>query len=288
MRFVRLLLAVLFAAPAFAARQRAVTPPGAGMSEVRRVFVVILENEEEGVALQQPFLAALAARGALLRNYHAVAHPSQPNYIALVAGSTYSIANDNPVTLDVEHLGDLLELRGISWKVYAEDYPGACYLGVQNGAYVRRHLPFLSFADIQNDPRRCAEHIVNAVQLDDDVAAHALPRFALYVPNVIHDGHDTSVAVADAWLQARFEPLLADPSFAAGLLFIVVFDEGKLTGPNIVYCSFSGAGVRPGSVSDASYDHYSLLRTIEELLHAATLGRFDAHAAVIDDIWRTP
>ena len=256
------------------------------MSEVRRIFVVVLENEDQGPALRQPFLESLAARGALLRNYHAVAHPSLPNYVALVAGSTYGIANDNPVTLDVEHLGDRLEQRGISWKTYAEDFPGACFLGVQSGAYVRRHVPFLSFADIQKDPGRCAAHIVPATQLGEDLAAHALPRFALYVPNVNHDGHDTSVAVADAWLQARFAPLLADPNFASGLLFIVVFDEGKVTGSNVVYCSFSGAGVQPGTVSDAPYDHYALLRTIEEVLHAGTLGRFDAHAAVINDVWR--
>lgn len=53
------------------------------MRWVDRVFLVILENENAGAALQQPFLKQLADTGAYLANYHALTHPSQPNYIAL-------------------------------------------------------------------------------------------------------------------------------------------------------------------------------------------------------------
>jgi len=257
----------------------------AGMSEVRRVIVVILENTDVESALQQPFLATLAARGALLRNYHAIIHPSLPNYIALTAGSTFGIADDNPVTIDVPHLGDLFEAHGITWKVYAEGYPGNCFLGIQSGFYVRRHLPFLSYLDIQSNATRCREHILDATSFDADLASSALPQFVLYIPDVLHDGHDTGVAAADLWLQGRFGGLVADPRFMAGTLFIVVFDEGSPGGTNAVYCSFSGAGVRSGSVSTNHDDHYDLLRTIEDIFHVGTLHRQDDTAHVIDDIW---
>ncbi|HYU26002.1 MAG TPA: alkaline phosphatase family protein, partial [Thermoanaerobaculia bacterium] len=135
----------LLAAPAALARRRASVPPKAGMAEVTRVFIVVLENEDAEAALLQPMMASLAARGALLRNYFAITHNSQPNYIALVAGNTFAVQND-PVTLDVPHLGDLLEARGVSWKTYAEGYPGGCFLGVSAGAYMRRHNPLISFA----------------------------------------------------------------------------------------------------------------------------------------------
>jgi len=266
-----------------ALHRRAVVPPS-GIAEVKRVFIVVLENEDAEAALLQPMMASLAARGALLREYYAITHNSQPNYIALVAGSTYGVAND-PVTLNAPHLGDLLDARGVSWKTYAEGYPGGCFLGAQAGPYVRRHNPLLSFANVQLDPARCAR-IVPAAQFDADVRDHDLPRFAFYIPDLNHDGHDTSVAVADAWLRERFEPLLADPNFMDGLLFIVTFDEGRIPGPNRVYCAFAGAGVRPGSVSFARYDHYDLLRTIEEIFHTGTLQRLDDLAKVIGDIWR--
>ena len=285
MRGVSIALCCLLAAPAmFGARRRAMLPPSPGIGEVQRVFIVVLENEDIEYALLQPTLVSLAARGALLRNYFAITHNSQPNYIALAGGSTYGVGND-PVTLDVPHLGDLLEARGVSWKTYAEGYLGNCFLGAQAGAYVRRHNPLISFADVQSDPARCAR-IVPASQFDTDLQNHDLPRFALYIPDLNHDGHDTGVAAADAWLRARFEPLLADPNFTDGLLFIVTFDEGRVPGPNRVYTAFVGAGVRPGSVSFATYDHYDLLRTIEQIFRTGSLHRLDENATVISDIWR--
>jgi acid phosphatase len=282
-------LSSLLATPGFSGRQRAARPP-LTIGAVHRVFVVVLENEDAGAALAQPFLASLAARGALLRNYHALTHPSQPNYIALMAGDAYGIRDDNPVTIDVPHLGDLLDAKGISWKVYVEDYPGGCFAGASSkdsdpGFYVRRHVPFIEFANVQNDPARCAAHIVPASQFDTDSQNQALPRFSFYVPDTIHDGHDTTVADADAWLRNTFESKLSDPDFMNGLLFVVVFDEGTLSGPNQVYCSLTGAGIVPGTISDSWYDHYSLLRTIEEIFHTGTLHRQDEGAPVIMDIW---
>lgn len=278
------LLLLLICIPLSANRGRPVRT-SFGMSEVRRVFVVVLENEDADAAMSQPFLSQLALRGGALLNYHAVAHPSQPNYVALTSGNTYGIDN-SPVSLNVPHLGMLLDARGRSWKLYAEDYPGNCFLGETNGLYARRHVPFLSFADVQNDPQRCAR-VVEAAQLDRDVAASALPDFAMYIPNVINDGHDSSVAAADAFMASRFGPLLNDPRFASGTLFVVVFDEGRNSPENLVYCTLVGAGVARGRSSITYYDHYSLLRTFEEIFHTGTLGQADAAAQAITDIWRT-
>lgn len=267
-------------------RRHSVAPAVRGIAEVRRVMVVVLENTDAARALEQPFLAEIGSRGALLRNYHALAHPSQPNYIAMVAGSDYGIANDDPVVIDVAHLGDLLEEHGLNWKVYAEDYPGGCFTGKSHGNYVRRHVPFLSFANVLNDPARCGESIVDATRLDADVAANALPAFSLYVPNLKNDGHDTGVPVADSWLRARFGPLLDNDRFMSGTLLVVTFDEGSTNGPNIVYFALYGAGVDPGSSTADYYDHYSLLRTVEEIFHVGTLHHHDDAAGAIHGVWR--
>ena len=263
----------------------AAAPQTTAATPVPRIMVVVLENTNYAAALQQPFLAELAKRGALLTNFRAEAHPSQPNYIALVAGSTYGVTSDSNVTLDGRHLGDLMEAKGLQWKVYAEGYPGNCFLGASSGAYVRKHVPFLSFRNVQQDPRRCGR-IVNASALADDVRNATLPSFSLYVPDSDDDGHDTGVAFADRWLSATFGPLLDNPVFANGLLFIVTFDESasSLFADNHVATIIVGDAVRPGTVLSAVHDHYSLLRLVEDTLGVGNLGQQDATAGAISGL----
>ena len=129
---------------------------------------MVLENTGYDRAMRQPFLKSLARRGALLRHFPAEAHPSLPNYIALVSGRPSGSTMTHDVTLDKPQIGDLLEAKGLSWKVYAEGYPGGCFLKASDGDYVRKHVPFLSFKNVQTDPARCAR-IVNAAELKSDV-----------------------------------------------------------------------------------------------------------------------
>lgn len=247
---------------------------------------MILENTRYDEAMRQPFLKELARRGALLENFSAVAHPSLPNYIALVAGSAYGITSDHNVTLDKPHIGDLLDAKGVSWKVYAEGYPGGCFLKAEDGDYARKHVPFLSFRDVQTDPARCAR-IVKASELKSDLDSRNLPRWSLYIPDQKNDGHDTGVAYADRWLSDTFGPLLKDPKFMRGMLFIVTFDEGHgYYNGNHVATILLGDAVRPGAVSDAAYNTYSLLRLGEDVLGLGSLGEGDAHASAITGIWR--
>jgi hypothetical protein len=273
----RLLGALLLLTVASAA---AAAPP-----PFRKVFIVVLENTAYTDALAQPFLSELAGGGAVLTNFFAEAHPSFPNYVALTAGSSYGLTSDATVTLDVPHVGDLLEASGGTWKAYAEGYPGNCFLGASAGAYVRRHVPFLSFANVQADPARCAR-VVNASALADDVANGALADYSLYIPDLNNDGHDTGVAFADQWLARTFALWLADPSFTHRMLFVVTFDESAGAGPNHIYTALFGPGVVPGSTSSAPYDHYSLLRTIEDALSLGTLGQHDVVASPITGVWQ--
>src|SRR5215212_7313065 len=91
----RLLAILIAAAPllhgADARRRPAASHPWA-VATVKRIFVVILENTDAAVAERLPFISQLAAGGAILLNYHALTHPSQPNYIALASGSTQGVS----------------------------------------------------------------------------------------------------------------------------------------------------------------------------------------------------
>ena len=260
--------------------------PPQGPRSVTRIMTVVLENTHYDDAMRQPFLKALARRGALLENFSAVAHPSLPNYIALIAGSTYGITSDDDVTLDKPHIGDLLDAKGVSWKVYAEGYPGGCFLEARDGDYARKHVPFLSFRNVQSDPARCAR-IVNASALKGDLDSGKLPRWSLYIPDQKNDGHDTGVAYADRWLADTFGPLLENPEFMRGMLFIVTFDEGHgYFNRYHVTTILVGDAVRPGAVSDAAYNTYSLLRLGEDVLGLGNLGAGDVQASAITGIWK--
>jgi acid phosphatase len=289
---VSALLVVLAASPAVAGIRRRAVASGRAVPSAAHVFLVMMENTDEAVAEPLPYIQQLASAGALLENYHGVAHPSQPNYIALAAGSAWGIRNDTTVTIDVQNVADLIETRGLTWKVYAENYPGNCFRGDTNGTvaqgqYVRRHNPFIEFADVQNDTARCNAHIVDASELDADVASGSLPNFSFYVPNDQHNGHDSSAQAADAWLRSRFAPLLSDARFTTGMLFIVTYDESGSSGSNnAVSAVFVGEKVRPAAESFAWYDHYSLLHTIEAALGIGTLGQQDTPAPLITGIWK--
>lgn len=140
---------------------------------IKNVVLVIFENASYKSVMKDPYFKALSKKGVQLTNMFAETHPSQGNYIALVSGSVYGVRNDKNITLDERHLGDLLEEKGLNWKVYAEGFPGNCFLG-NKGKYVRKHVPFISFKNIQDSPERCAR-IVNSAEFKADVAQNTLP-----------------------------------------------------------------------------------------------------------------
>lgn len=250
-----------------------------------KVMIIILENANYADAVAQPFMGKFAKNGALLDNFHALTHPSLPNYIALAAGTVAGTTSNDPVSVRVRHIGDLLEAKGKTWKVYAQGYPGNCFLGSKRGTYVRHHVPFLSFENIQNDPRRCA-NIVAASTLNDDVARGALPDYSLYIPDQKNDGHDTGAAYADRWLEQTFAPLLKNSALLKGLLLVVTYDEAGNDPANHIYTALAGESVLSGSVSTKPYNHYSLLRTVEDVFGLGTLGKNDALATSIAGVWR--
>jgi hypothetical protein len=259
---------------------------------IQHVLLIVFENANAADALAQPYMGGLVNNGyaAYLGNYYAITHPSQPNYIALTAGDTFGITDDNNHDLSVGHLGDLLEAQGLSWKVYAEDYPGNCFTGAQSGNYVRKHNPFISFTNVNTNAARCNAHIVNASQFWRDQQNGQLPAYALYIPNLQNDGHDTSVSFADNWLSSTFGPLFSSDAFwAINPLVILTFDEDADQVPdptnNQVYTALFGNTVANGTISEQNYNHYSLLNLVERIFNLGNLGRNDATATPINDVW---
>ncbi len=250
-----------------------------------RAVYIIFENVNYADAIKQPFFKEVADKGAHFNNFMALTHPSQGNYVALTSGSLNGVSGDGKYDLDVNNIVDLLEAKKISWKVYAENYPGNCFLGTSSGKYVRKHNPFVSYVNIQKNPARCA-NIVEAAQFDKDAAAGTLPAYVFYIPNMDNDGHDTGVNFADNWYKQKFSPYFNNAKFMSNTIFITTFDEsGSFFSKNQIYTTISGPAVKPGVVNSA-LNIYSLLHLMEENWNLGNLQKEDASATPIPNIWQ--
>ena len=250
------------------------------------VVVIVFENKESTSVLGNraaPTFNSYGRRYAKLTRYYGATHPSLPNYLALVSGSTQGITTDcTDCVVDAKSLADTLEASGRTWKTYAEGLPAPGFLGPFNGRYAKKHNPFAYFRGIAEDPARRAR-LVPLSQLGPDVRAGTLPSFSLVVPDLCHSMHDCSVAVGDAWLRSQIGKFVNLPNTVA----FVVFDEGStsIRGGGHTAALAIGRAVRPGSRFARVTSHYGILRTIEQAWGLPLLGR-SAHVAPITGIWR--
>ncbi|KAF3067241.1 putative acid phosphatase [Daldinia childiae] len=257
-----------------------------------RLAIIWLENTDYDMALGDPNLAWLAKRGITLSNYHAVTHPSQPNYIAAVGGDYFGMQHDDFTQVDknVSTIIDLLEDKGISWGEYQEDMPysgfeGIAYINQKNGKndYVRKHNPAVSYDANARLIDRLAV-IKNLTTFYQDLENETLPQWMFITPNMTSDGHDTDVTVSGTWTRTFLEPLLSDKRFMQNTLVVITFDENETYSiQNRILAILIGDAVPAdlvGTTDDSYYNHYSEIATAEANWDLHTLGRFDVGANV--------
>ncbi|SDY39308.1 acid phosphatase [Modestobacter sp. DSM 44400] len=230
------------------------------------VMVVIFENTDAQDALgtdRAPFLTSVATSGTQFRDAHGVTHPSQPNYLAMFSGSMQGVSDDHcPVELTGENLASQLAAAGQSFVGYSEDLPAPGFRGCHAPDYARKHNPWADYADLPasvNQP---------LTAMPTDFAE--LPTVSFVVPNLCNDMHNCDVSVGDAWAADHLGPYL-DWATDHNSLLIVTFDEDDGSVTNHIATLVTGAGVLP--VSSQQYiDHYSLLRTLEDMYGLEPLG----------------
>src|SRR5206468_12564242 len=165
--------------------------PSPSATAPTRVFVVVMENTPLAVALRSPLIARLASSYALATNYHAVASPSLPNYLALTSGSTWGITDDAYHVLPARGLGAQLTAAGVTWRAYMEGMTQAGCLRSPY-PYAVKHNPFAYYGG------GCPENVVALDALESDLAG-ATPSFVWITPDLCHDGHDCALSVAGPW-----------------------------------------------------------------------------------------
>ena len=136
----------------------------------------------------------------------------------------------------------------------------------------------MSFDNIRNNPNRC-KNIVSGDQLEVDIASGQLPHLMYYTPNIDNDGHNTGLIYANDWLSDWLPSKLNNAKFMKNTLIFITFDEDDYLFGNHIYAVAIGPMVEPGTVDHNTYNHFSLLRTIEDNFSLGTLGRNDAKAS---------
>jgi hypothetical protein len=293
----------------------AAVPPPASIPELDHVYIVMMENTNysdvihtsaTAVAIdaQMPFTASLASSGMILSNMWGTYHPSDQNYVAMVAGDTYKygLTYFPDYDLSVRHIGDLLDARGKSWRAYVQNMKTPCNLqsrGSGRNSYSPDDQPFVQFQDVTDDLGRCTADVRDLSDFESAIASNTLPDFAWIAADNWWDGEGAwyenydvaySNARQDEFLQSALQPLLQSAQWnESRSLLILTWDESGGWGwpDNRVPTILVGSRglLRAGTVMHEHADGYDILRTIESALGVGSLGRFDQFAQPLNAVF---
>lgn len=208
-------------------------------------------------------------------------------------------------TIHTPNLADQLPAAHLTWKSYQQSLPypgytGPYYPSASNSLYVSKHDPFLNFADIQSNPARL-HHLVPDTQLLIDLHDGTVPTFSFISPDLCHDMHGGApgcpksgqpggtndarlVRRGDDYVGTLVQRIMGARLWSQGNNAIVITSDESDTGSagvtgccransgggrvaTIVITSFGERGVR----DNTAYNHYSLLRTLQDIFHLGCL-----------------
>jgi hypothetical protein len=278
-----------------------------------------------------PFINSLINNNGYADNYFALGHPSDPNYIRPVGGSDFGLDyNPAGNVIDANSLMQEMDLAHISWAGYAQSMPFPGDI-VSSGDYSADELPFAQFNYVaDNTPAYLQEHLLPLTQLHDDLANPSkFPEFTWIAADEDHNmegpidtptgiaqflisqftNHQYNVEAGDQFVQQEISTIENSPTWTDPTqhdAIIVTFDEDNNNlslgfgndGNNVpmIVIPNGGAvtdgGMLPGPfTTDAYYNEYSLMATIEDALRAAPetllpLTANDMYAPPMNAFWK--
>jgi hypothetical protein len=278
-----------------AAQTSGTTPTSSTLPHLKHVFIVVLENENAGDTFgpntQIPYLAqTLTSQGAFVRNYYGTGHLSLDNYISMVSGQGPNIQTQSDCQFyskflpgtptsngqyigqgcvyppGVQNIATQLEGNGYTWKGYMQDMansapaqPASCRHPAFNtqdstqsatagDQYAARHNPFVYFESII-DFATCQQNDVDLGHLSTDLAsASTTPDYSFITPDLCNDGEQPGPNTPNA----------GGPIPGPG--------GGRIGAVMLSPC------IKPGTVTTDAYNHYSLLRSVEDNFGLPHLG----------------
>src|SRR6266853_699501 len=295
-----------------------VAPPASTVPALDHVYVLMMENTNSAdvvqvsgntaaVMPQMPYTGSLARGGVVLSNAWATYHPSDENYVAMVAGDTFKFGPVYyPYNLLDTHLGDLLSAQNKSWVGYIQNMGKPCNLtatqrGFGQDSYSPDDGPFAQFADVIDNTTRCDAVQHDLADFESAVTANTLPDFSWLSADNWWDGEGAwyknyafhvafSNQIQDQFIQSTIEPLVQSASWNnSRSLLILTWDEAGGWGwPNnhVPTILVGSPGLlKAGSVFHERVNGYDLLRTIEAALGTDGVDKYDTYAQPLNDVF---
>ena len=235
------------------------------------VVWIVMENKSwtdvMGRSDPAPYIHRLAGLCGVAAAFYGEAHPSLPNYLAMTSGGTQGVTDDAGPSSHQFSVDNLFQ-QAHSWRALEESMPAGCST-FDSGDYAVRHNPALYYTGLQSS---CSSR---------DVPLGTTPnlsaKFTFITPNGCHDMHSSpcasttpdQVKVGDNWLASFMPKVFATPQYRSGTTAVfITWDEGSHGDPATqrIPTLVVAPSVRPGTIAPSRFDHYSLLRTTEELL----------------------
>jgi acid phosphatase len=115
------------------------------------------------------------------------------------------------------------------------------------------------------------------------------------IPDDNHNGHDASLAKADAFIKTALAPVFAGPDWATGNLAIIITadEDNKSSGQHILTVVVHPSQEGRGKVDTPRLDQYSLHETLARVANVTPLGTRwkdnpDFAAAFNLPVWKDP
>jgi phosphoesterase family protein len=219
--------------------------PHNGVPAYDHIVLVVEENHSDkdivGDFSDAPYInTTLIPEAALMTNSFAIAHPSEPNYFALYAGSTFGIRDNGTYHKPGPTLFTILNGARKTFTGYVED------------SRVRKHNPWQSFPE-----GATVEKNFGSTWPADFTQ---LPKVSFVIPGLNDDMHNGTISQADTWLKNNLGAYIRWCQ-THNSLFILTFDEDDGRENNQILTLFIGHGVIAGT-NNTNINHYNVLRTI--------------------------
>ena len=275
------------------------------MPAVSRVFVIVMANRnwsDVKNSTSAPYINALLGSAAHAEQYYnpTAIHPSEPDYIWMIAGSNLGITDDGPPSINHQSTTDVLtsqlDLAHVSWKAYEEDIAGTTCPLTATGNYAPKHDPFVFFdantgGGSATDPY-CLAHVQPYARLATDLAAGTVPQLAFITPNLCDDGYSVCAPQNDQirqqndWLASELPKIVQSTAYTANSYVFVVWDQA-VTGDGPIGLIAVSPHAKPGYASSIHYTHSSLLRSLDQIFAVSPKLRDAANATDLSDLFVT-
>lgn len=266
-----------------------------GASVIQHVFVIVMENHDAsqiyGNTTNAPYINnTLIPSYAHATNFNdplALSLPSEPHYVYMEAGTnafsdhTFTSDSDPSSTNSTGSTAHLVtqmknSTNNVTWITYQEGQnstTGACPIA-SSSFYAAKHDPFVFFRDVSGNPPSktntyCSSHSKPYSSFATDLAANNMPDYVFITPNLCHDMHgatgcasSNTIKSGDDWLKAELPRIINWVTLNNGVIF-VVWDEGSSTA-KIPFLAI-GPGVKTGYTGTVTYDHGSIIKSVEEI-----------------------